>query len=530
MANRRAIPFLLVCLVLAVIPARAADQPPSPEAAKQLDQLRTDLEQYYARTYSAPLKQKNRLARLIGVASLAKLDAPSVSDKLIEAAEDADPVVAQVAWEALHARHASLSPAQRDRWLKAGLATRSRGGFPGRTARPLVAAIAGYGYRADGRLLAEMVANVLTDPEPAKLQPVMKQLFLTQPDRQWLRMALSRASRSEATNIAIDTALRTVPDAPPTPAKPSQVQPTWEAFIANLPAPTTQPAAGYDGASEAFAKPERIIDPERGKWRDELELPQLTLGKIDLAYCIDSTGSMGTVNKLLASTLQPLTMALGMCVSDVRAGVVYYRHETDAALQKECCKSAAKDPKSHLISVVPLNKDVRSVVAKMRALRIDPKAGHDKGAGAYAAGLEGALDLGWSEGADVARIVIVIGDAVPTPGSEWYASNIAERLVAKDVRLCFLSLNPQSADAITAIAAAGKAKPVQFGADMMLFTKYLEKGRTIPLDEAAVSVLGTTVLNVARQSVPESYRDRLDPIFRAILPIIQAQLDAANEP
>ena len=46
-----------------------------------------------------------------------------MTERLLEAfkAKDRDPVIQYLAWEALHARHASLSPDQRRRWATGGL-------------------------------------------------------------------------------------------------------------------------------------------------------------------------------------------------------------------------------------------------------------------------------------------------------------------------------------------------------------------------------------------------------------------------
>ena len=83
-----------------------------------------------------------RLPKLIAVMSLSRIDAAAINQALLGAFKQKDPVVSYLAWEALQARHGSLSPTQRQAWLRGGLDTALQGGFPGWTAEPLLRALA----------------------------------------------------------------------------------------------------------------------------------------------------------------------------------------------------------------------------------------------------------------------------------------------------------------------------------------------------------------------------------------------------
>ncbi len=506
-------------------PEPAAPSLPQTERQQLMEKLKADLETYYANAYGAPLKQKSRLARLVAVVSLSRIDAMPITERLIEAASGDDLLVAQVAWDALHARHASLTDDQRNRWLDAGLKARKRGAFPGETGLPLLSAVAGYVYDADPKMIADMVGDSATAENAEKLRPIVLKLFQTRPDCRWLRPLVTKYLRQADSAARVEPALRSIPGAPSGVDKPGQLVVAWDRFINGLPKTDPLEPGAYAGTSEAFPKPEKIDNPEGAKWRRELELPNLPTERIELAYCIDSTGSMVEVNKLLAATLQPLTMAMGLAASDVRAGVVYYRHETVPALQKGCCKKAASDPKNHTVFVVPLSKQVDAVVGAMRSFYIDPNAGHDGGTGAYAAALEAATKLNWGNAKTSERVVIVIGDAVPTDGSVDHATKCAALLKQNGVRLHFLELNNNAAKAVSPMATAGGNAPVIFQSDMALYKKFTGAGKPLPLSEAIKSNVGTTVTNVIRDTLPPEFHDRMDTLWKATLPILQATLD-----
>lgn len=507
----------------------AQSRRPTSMPAELIELGRVAMEKYYATAYGEGLKEKNRLLRLIAVVSLSRIDAEPIVEKLMESATDRDLIVAQVAWEAIHAQHASLTPDLREKWLAAGLSIRSRDGFPGQTGLGLLASIAGYGKSVDPRVLADLFAEVASDQTIEQLKPVAKQLLDSQPNADWLALLAMRHMRTDTTTKRLDAILRGLPDAPAATDQPGKLSLAWKEYAQTRPAHQPQ-IAGYAGMSAVFRKPSKIDDPESDRWRKELELPKLTAERIELVYCIDSTGSMTSVNRLLAGTLLPLTRTLGVCVDDIRAGVVYYRHETDPALQKKCCKDADKYKIGHLVRTFPLSREIYSLVRSMRAVTVDRNAGHDQGSGASAAALEAALQLAWSKDDTTRKIVIVIGDAVPTGGSIDSCVQWTDKLKKSGVQVHFLSKDKTTAQSIAPLVSAADTKSVVFGDDMSLYTDYIKLNKPIPLSQTIKSHIGQTVLSVVRDSVPEAYADRVQTVFEATLPILQGQLDRTNQP
>jgi hypothetical protein len=94
----------------------------------------------------------------------------------------------------------------------------------------------------------------------------------------------------------------------------------------------------------------------------------------------------------------------------------------------------------------------------------------------------------------------------------------------------FLCKDKTTAQSVAPIASAAGTKPVVFGEDMSLYTDYIKPNKPPPLSLTIKSQIGQTVLSVVRDSLPPAYADRVQTVFEATLPILQGQLDRANQP
>src|ERR1700744_5131032 len=120
-----AVLLALTCVILK--PALAADPTTKPTTAaieaKRLAGVET-VENYYAKLYGKPLKADKdaRLAHLVAIISLSRIDGRSRTNCRMPGVGFAkqDPIVAQVAGEALHARATSLTADQKKEWLEVG--------------------------------------------------------------------------------------------------------------------------------------------------------------------------------------------------------------------------------------------------------------------------------------------------------------------------------------------------------------------------------------------------------------------------
>ena len=291
--------------------AGAAGRPMrSPERIKQ---ARIDLEEYYAKIYSSPLRQRNRMAQLVGVMSLSRIVAEPLTASLLNAAEFPDPLVAQFAWEAIYARQETLSPEQAARWVAAGFKIERRGGFPGMLGLPLLAAARNFGQPIDPGAASNLVkgaAWAYVNAGDAKDAAAFKTLFSGQWDPAVISAIVTRVMSDGRLTEKLQPLLAGLAGAPTATGTAPQIQAAWRKYAESLPAAPDAPIkVACMLPSTRFAKPVRIEDPFDPKWLQETELPLLKLGRLDMFYCIDSTGSMNDTNQLLAASLLPLTRA-----------------------------------------------------------------------------------------------------------------------------------------------------------------------------------------------------------------------------
>lgn len=191
------------------------------------------LEAYYADLYGKPLADKNRLAKLVGVLSLARLDGPALTQVLMDAmtAKDADVLVAQLAWEALHARHASLTPVQRTTWIDTGLSLSHRGAFPAGTVAPLIAVLGERPPTVQAKQVNDLLVKIvdendLANPTSRAALEAMGKTLAAWSDPQIIRSLINKTSRAEHA-LRIDAALRQLPNPPPAVTDANAAKIAW---------------------------------------------------------------------------------------------------------------------------------------------------------------------------------------------------------------------------------------------------------------------------------------------------------------
>ncbi len=524
----------LAIALVAIQVARAADPPPAPSPAKldEKRQARIDqLEKYYADLYGKPVAEKNRLSQLVGLVSLSRLGGQPITTKLLSVLPEPDVLVGQMAWEALHARQAELSPADRTKWLAGGVDVARRGGFPGATIAPLIAALSerpAAEFKALGDVLARVAME--NDPNTTDGKPALdaaKTAVAQWRNPKIILLLVAKVKLQPQLAGRISYILQDLPDAPETGDDPAKMQGIWGRYVrVNKPAsPATRPA--YAGVSGLFVKPEKIENPDDPKWRKELELPQLDLDSVDVAFCIDATWSMIVSNQYVTSYIETLTRLLRLMSDQVRGGAVYYRHETDESLMLECCR-IGEQAGGFRVKTLPFTPDPKALVTLMRAQKLTGRTGHD--GGAYVGGISAAMK-GMAWGKKSKRIIACTGDAVATPGSEKPLVDVAEKAKADGYLLLFVV---RDAKASKSVAAASKAasgyEPIVYGPDIaaQAAAAAAKKSEPSPIESFKDTAFETMTVRILELSLPESYRDRAKPLIAAVLPVLQAQDAAAR--
>lgn len=143
---------------------------------------------------------------------------------------------------------------------------------------------------------------------------------------------------------------------------------------------------------------------------------------IDLAFVLDTTGSMAEEIEAVKATIRTVADQLGTSQTDVRVGLVEYKDRTDCLLTR----------------TFPFSSDLRAFSSQVAA--ISASGGGDTPEDMHA-GLAAALDkLQWRSDA-VARMVVVIADAPPHLDyqNERDYADAAKRAAARGIKLYSVS-------------------------------------------------------------------------------------------
>ncbi len=482
------------------------------------------LEQYLAKTYAAPLSSKPRLPKLIALMSLSKIDSLPSTLALIEAAGNKDLIVSYLAWEILHARQTSLPKANYDYWVERGLELVASNELPGTTVKPMLDAAVSipqsqvkaistkafdlimlkYSPKEDNDLPVLKSAGRLlaTWNEPALIQHVAEQLSDSRrwPAAEFLLMALPNGPQADAPvskGSALDEKRR------------GELTKFAAAAGQNASGPTVRP---YTGIGKLVPAPQRITDPNDEQWHKDLELGKLAISNFDLAWVMDSTGSMNATNQTVAAETAKVMRVISLVSDQSRVGAVYFRHETLPKLELKCCKSAALHP-WYQTKYLALNKEAGALAAAMAAEKIpkpDPAIHNMHSGSAVHGGLFTAISkLKWSVEPNSIHVIVLIFDSNLTKGTEAATKDLVITAAKQGFYVHGVTTAPQgTASGHEAIIAGGGVHFELAGSAKGNVGKSVEG--IIPIKNFAV--IPHTLI---KSSINKQYRDRIDPLLDA---------------
>lgn len=550
--SRRALLAGAAGAVVGVLTGPATSAAPStattkPTTSPARDAAIRKLEEFYAKTYGEPLASADRLPREIAIVSLSRIDAPAITGRLfdpfnVKGKDKADPVVEYLAWEALHARHATLSAEQRRRWVTAGLRSANAGAFPECTAAPLLLALAEFdptALEAEPSKLAVRVVREsdLEQPTGKAALDALRHLVAAWRDPRLVRALVKELNQSKSPAVAkrVDHVLRGLPDAPPENADPRKAWNGAAGKLAKMKPAAKDELKPYAGKSSAFAAPARITDPNDRRWRAELEIAKLAVSDFDLAWCIDSTGSMNDENQLVAQETGVVLRLFALVSKRARCGAIYMRHETDAPLMQPCCERAKANSAWYQVKGYPLTTDAAQLAKTMAAERIplpDPmREGNVHPGTAFHGALLAAMErMAWSKDASARRAIVLVGDSRVTEGSEEPCKKLVAAAKQRGFQVHAMVKNGamRTWDELLE-PGGGQTFPFRTSDEMpelppdMPFAarrRMRMEMRAAEMEPQAVfAEVATTVI---RDAVAEPYQDRVEPLVKVLLDYARA--------
>lgn len=384
------------------------------------ERRRQKLVDYFVRIHGRHLKSEDPYQRSLGLVALSEILAPETTDLLFATMEHDDaPFLRLLAWEALHARHASLTDEQRLRWMQGGVRL-ARGGHIRGVFRPVLIQ-AGISYGPNGRIpdLDEVLLDLLKTTRVDRPEDNQTLLSIRMALATWLdfraaskfvRLLRTPRHAHEAEFVLGGLTNKIAPVGrldPRTMEKQPATQKQWNAAAAQwtswlvraelTPTPVGKLPA-YQGRSRYLPPPREIRDPDNPRWRKELELDVLRLDAIDVVFVIDSTGSMGGVLQWIQRDVIRMMKTFRFFSRQPRIGVVFYRDHEDAQY-------------SYTVRSVPLTGDGETLY---RAIAGERPFGGGTWEEAVLDGLKvGLTEQKWNARSFAKRVVMLIGDAPP---------------------------------------------------------------------------------------------------------------------
>jgi hypothetical protein len=530
--------------------AQPAAEPAVPVAAAedQPTEFQERLITMYLAKFGEGLDRDTRLPRLISLLAVARLDDARAVPMLLHAGEAAvgladlsrreqraklDPVVAWLAWEALHTRHQILDDHQRQRWLRLGVAGAAEGAFPNELAIPVLNAAASLpaGELGEQRV-GQLVVQAVQEGNPVVL-PVVADAVAAWRDPAIVRALMGRNVLNEQTVDGIAQVLAKLPDAPvaDVPGSPGALRQAWNGWFSTASGPAgPEELTAYAGQGTVLPPPEKMSRTGDG-WNDIFEADDLVVRGIDLAWSIDSTGSMAEENQAVARATVRVMMLLSVVSDRTRVGTLYVRHETFGPLQGPCCTKAEQHPAGYTAKPYPLSPDVVRLANIMFDEPI-PKPNTDRWAnthpGSAAHSMLFAADRGleWSAGPNVVRAVVAVADSEIKPDRVQPAAMLARDMAQRGFQVHALHTRQQ---------AAFEQVFVEGGGGSLLQFKPRDGTRSnLPAGPLAswdletasdwtqdINAFEQIALNLINGSVPPEYESRVHQAVIAVSPFLR---------
>ena len=401
---------LLCCLpAFGVISAQVdtSDQPVKKLKPGQMTQQQKidQIAKYLVETYTNELKSKDWVVRALATVSLAQIDHPYATNKLVDMLKTEPKGISRVyVWEALNARAGLLDADQRQKWLIAGHALAKSRDLRRHLRAGLMSLAAASGASDDNLKLFNklFMETDIANPEDHTTLKAMRKAVAAWKEPKLTRRLIAmltgdprRAYKCEYLLSGLNMKIPATPNARDNKRLWGKTKIAWTKWLNKIELKKVLKGdEGYAGGSDLIPPPEKI-DPKSPKWREKLELPRLKLDHLDVSLVVDCTGSMSSVINWLRRDLKKMLEALRMISREPRMGLVFYRDKTDQFVTRS----------------IPLTG--REGLLQTAVDRISAQGGGDFPEAVFEALAESIKNQRWSRKKDAKKVIVLIGDAPP---------------------------------------------------------------------------------------------------------------------
>jgi hypothetical protein len=487
--------------------------------------------QHYLAMYGEHLQSRDWIAWAMAIIALSAIDDPRVSEKLVEVMlAEKTPLVQVYAWEAVFARHKSLTDEQKLAWKECGKSLAAAGHLRGDLRIGLIRIMQEEGPTDENlKLFTFFFENTnAMDPSDNPTLLAMRRCLARWKEPKLVRQmieAMGDINSCWRAESLLQNLNAGVPSSRSLMKLDSQsiwrqTQAAWVEWFKTVDWSKLQPFTGpfHGEDSVLLPRPRKIRNPADPQWRKDLELRPLRLQNLDVVFVVDATGSMTEVIRWIERDVVKMMKAFGRISREPRIGIVFYRDHGDEFLTR----------------VAPLTADGEALVRAIAGM--EAKGGGDVPEAVYEAIFTAVRRQRWLSSN---RVVITVGDAPPHENTKDKLVELIKESVEKGFRFHFIKArtewgsgavaqfdelaewgkgssvwvsfrgDPGEPRTVSVRTVMGGRQDVEVGASR----EYLARVASADFGEAADRQV---VANVLRSVLSEDYHDRVDP-FVAIL-------------
>ena len=518
-------------------PGAAKTPPAKPLTMSQTPEAIEKFVQYYLDLYSKHLRSQDWMARAMGVISLARIDDPRITSKLVGVmTDDRELIVRIYAWEAVHGRQTRLDTQQRQIWKVAGYRMADKHQLRG----DLRLAIVGL-TEEDGPISASKtrLKRIFSETSSLNSSDIRTLYAIGDTVKRWQSVGMMRwliermkilddAYRAE---LVLQRVHAKIPKHGTLRMESSDVMwgttyKRWTQWLKEQTFREVRPkgAQPYKGRSEVLPPGERITDTADPKWRKDLELNRFRLDQLDVGFAIDSTASMGGTLEWIKHDVVKMMRTFELISREPRIGVTLYRDHGD----------------EYVVRNVPLSGKAEAI--QQRLQNEGPKGGGDIPEAAYEALVAMIRHQKWSPGERAKKVIVVLSDAPPQQDSLEKIKELVTRSVddgftvhaikVRTSKYVERRMNLPNYDPTMSqfdnLAAWGKGTSswVEFWGRAHSNPRWLGTAHAITGNSAERVVFR----EVLRSALEQGYRDRVDPFIGVLLEYVEQPLKETRKP
>lgn len=453
----------------------------APATAPAADPSKVDvLLEHLNNEYAKLMKSADWMTRGLAVISMNRVPRDSVTARLLDVLRtDKDPIVRLTAWHAILSRADRLTPEQYRDWLTQTGALQQRGVFGGQHRVSLLAVLATVPYDSRARIAFADAFDHTSAMEPtdAPVIVALGKCLSAWKSADLMEVVLKKFGEpSHKRKAAAVLAAAGVP-LDDVPGWWKTNKPQWKTA-------RQIPGEPWKSLQPQFLSPpdwSATIDHRDPTWQKDLELTKPTLKSFDLAFVVDATGSMSSVIRWLRTDISATMKSLLYVAAEPRISITFYRDKDDEFVAK----------------TLPLTNKMPALA---QAVNTTEAGGGGDTPEAVLDGIQDSLTKNpWSKKENAPKVMILIGDAPPKPGTEADAEKLVAAAAERGLKLYAVKVGSgtRTLPQFDRLASAGKGLSLAVEPD---------KG------------IGEVVLTrVLVDAINPQYADRVEPLVRVLI-------------